>query len=145
MDDKEYLDWDKKVEKIQGQNNKLLGEFKKWLENKSLKPKTVYNHVINIETYANIFLARYEVLQLEKGALEIGEYLGDYFIRKMSWASKSSIIENIASFRKFYTFLNEIGKVSDEDLMEMKELIKDEKMYWIDSVKDFSASINDDW
>lgn len=137
MNDKEYKDWEKKVEEAQMHNNELIGEFEKYLKTKSLKPKTIRNHIFNIEFYANNFLLRYEIIPVEKGFLEIGNFLGDYFIRKASWSSKYTIQENVASFKKFYTFLNEIGKVSKTELDEMKELIKDEKSDWIDEVENY--------
>ena len=131
MNDKEYRDWERQVEKVKINNNKLLVKFSNYLQSKSLKSKTIKNHINNMEFYGNDFLLRYEIIPIEKGALEIGSFLGDYFIRKVCWASKYTIQENIASFKKFYTFLNEIGKISKTELDEMKAIIKDEKLDWI--------------
>ena len=104
MNDKEYEEWEQQVEKTKKHNNKLLAEFEKYLKKKSLKSKTIKNHIDNIKFYVNDFLLRYEIIPAEKGALRIGSFLGDFFIRKASWASKYTIQENIASFKKFYTF-----------------------------------------
>jgi len=145
MNDKEYEEWEQQVEKAEKHNNKLLTEFEKYLKKKSLKSKTIKNHIYNIEFYVNDFLLRYEIIPAEKGALEIGSYLGDFFIRKASWASKYTIQENIASFKKFYTFLNEVGKISGNELKEMKELIKDEKDDWIEEVENYWNDIDDEW
>ncbi|HFA50195.1 MAG TPA: hypothetical protein ENJ95_14385 [Bacteroidetes bacterium] len=38
-------------------------------------------------------------------------------------ASKYTIQENIASFKKFYTYLYEAGKITKEELKEIKDLI----------------------
>ena len=145
MTDKEFKDWETQVEKTKKNNNKLLIVFEEWLKGKSLKPNTIKNHVFNVEFFANDFLLRYEIIPVEEGSFEIGSFLGDYFIRKTSWASKSSIQENIASFKKFYTFLNEIGKVSTQELNEMKELIKIEKADWIKAVEDYWKNIEANW
>ncbi len=145
MEDKEYKEWESQIEKAKKHNNKLLIEFEKWLKKKSLKPNTIKNHIDNIEFYANDFLLRYETIPIEEGALEIGGFLGGYFIRKTSWASKYTIQENIASFKKFYTFLNEIGKFSTGELKEMKELIKEEKPDWIEEVENYWNNIGEDW
>ena len=148
MNDKEYEEyeeWEQQVEKAEKHNNKLLTEFEKYLKKKSLKSKTIKNHIYNIEFYVNDFLLRYEIIPAEKGALEIGSFLGDFFIRKASWASKYTIQENIASFKKFYTFLNEVGKISGNELKEMKELIKDEKDDWIEEVENYWNDIDDEW
>ena len=137
MTDKEYHEWERQVEETKVNNQKLLVEFEKHLISKSLKTKTIKNHLDNIEFYANNFLVHYEVIPAEEGATQIGNYLGDYFIRKTCWASKYTIQENIASFKKFYSFLNEIGKISKDDLVEMKEIIKEEKEDWIENAPSY--------
>ena len=88
---------------------------------------------------------RYDIIPAEKGALEIGSFLGDYFIRKTSWASKYTVQENIASFKKFYTFLNENKKVSDDELQEMKQLIKDRKAILDKNCLNYWDNIDLDW
>jgi len=137
MNDKEYKKWEKQVAEAKKSNKELLVGFEKWLKEKSLKPNTISNHVGNIDFYADAFLLRYDVILAENGALEIGMFLGDYFIRKVMWASKYTIQENIASLKKFYTFLNEIGKTSDNDLKAMKQLIKEEKSEWLEEVESY--------
>lgn len=145
MNDKEYKEWERQIEKAKTHNNRLLIEFEKYLKTKSFKSNTIKNHIDNVEFYANDFLLRYEIIPVEKGILQIGSFLGDFFIRKASWASKYTIQENIASFKKFYTFLNEIGKVSEIELNEMKELIKDEKSDWMEEVENYWDNIENDW
>ncbi len=135
MNDKEYKEYEKQVEKHQVRNEKLFVSFKKWLEYKSLKPKTIENHISNIDFFANNFLLRYEIIPIEKGTTEIGSFLGGFFIRKAMWASKAAINENIASFKKFYTFLYEIELITKEELKEMKEFIKEEKEEWIEALE----------
>ena len=145
MNDKEYKEWERQIEEAKTHNNKLLIEFENHLKTKSLKTNTIKNHIDNVEFYANDFLLRYEIIPVEKGILQIGSFLGDFFIRKASWASKYTIQENCASFKKFYSFLNEIGKVSKIELAEMKELIKDEKSDWIEEVENYWDNIENDW
>jgi len=145
MNDKEYKEWERQIEKAKTHNNKLLIEFEKHLKTKSLKSNTIKNHINNVGFYANDFLLRYEIIPVEKGILQIGSFLGDFFIRKTSWASKYTIQENIASFKKFYSFLNEIGKVSKIELAKMKELIKDEKSDWVEEVEIYWNNIENDW
>jgi len=145
MNDKEYKDWEIQVEKAEKHNQKILIEFEKWLKKKSLKANTIQNHIDNIDFYANDFLLSYDIIPVEEGALEIGDFLGDFFIRKASWASKYTIQENIASLKKFYTFLNEIGKISKVELNEMKKLIKDEKSGWLEEVDSYWDDIDGDW
>jgi len=84
MEDKEYKQWERQVEKVKKHNEQLLIEFQQWLKKQSLKPKTINNHVDNMRFYANEFLLRYDIIPIEKGTTEIGSYLGDFFIRKTS-------------------------------------------------------------
>ncbi|MCT4614636.1 MAG: hypothetical protein N4A49_07165 [Marinifilaceae bacterium] len=137
MTDKEFKDWEMQVEKTKKHNEDLLLEFKKHLENKSLKPKTINGHIDNMRFFANYYLLRYDIIPIEKGSIEIGSYLGDFFIRKACWASKYTIQENIASFKKLYTFFCQKGYTSIVDLEEMKEIIKEEKSDWIYEVEEY--------
>lgn len=145
MSDKEYKEWEMKVEETEKENNLLLADFEEWLKNKKLKPKIIKNHFANIELYINNFLLREEVITAQNGTKHIGSFLGDFFIRKASLVSKYTIQEYIVGFMKFYTFLNEIGKLPDKDLAEMKELIKDEKDYWLEEVESYRDNIEGDW
>lgn len=145
MNDKEYSEWERQIEEVKKNNNRILIEFEKYLKSKPLKSNTIKNHIYNIEFFANDYLLRYEIIPVEKGFLEIGDFLGDFFIRKASWASKYTVQENIASFKKFYAFLNEIGKISKIELNEMRELIKDEKEDWLSEVEDYWDNLEDNW
>ena len=145
MNDKEHKELERQIEEARAHNNKLLIEFEKHLKTTSLKSNTIKNHINNVEFFANDFLLRYEIIPVEKGILQIGNFLGDFFIRKASWASKYTIQDNIASFKKFYSFLNKIGKVSKNELTKMKELIKNEKSDWIEEVENYWDNIENDW
>ncbi|MDO9576628.1 MAG: hypothetical protein Q7J16_01955 [Candidatus Cloacimonadales bacterium] len=134
MENKEYIEWENQVEVEKKINHDLLLEFGQRLKSQKLKSKIIKNHRANIELYINTFLLRNEIIPAQNGAKHIGYFLGDFFIRKASLVTKSTIREFIAGFINFYTFLNEIGKLSDIDLAEMKELIKDEKDCWLEKV-----------
>jgi hypothetical protein len=144
MNDKEFKEWEKETENAEKKNSLLIESFQKYLSSKSLKQQTIQNHLDNVDFFVNDFLLRYKIIPAEKGADEVGEFLGDFFIRKAMWSNKAAIQQNIASFNKFYTFLNEIGKLSDEDLFEMKLMIKEEKSTWFERVEKFNSS-GDDW
>lgn len=139
MKDKEFELWEKIVDDIVAENQKILYEFELWLQTKNLSEKTINSHVSNINFFINNYLVRYEPIKSEDGATEIGSFLGDYFIRKAMWATKNSIMENIASFKKFYTFMVEVNKTTMDDFIEMKEIIKEEREEWFDSLKQFDS------
>lgn len=131
--DEDYEQHEKDQKAAEKHNNLVIADFRKYLENKSLKSTTVNKHVYNIRFYANYYLLRYEIIPVEEGALNIGYFLGDFFIRKAMWSRPSAVKGNISSFKKFYTFLNEIKMLSNEDLREMKQLIREEKDDWMEA------------
>jgi hypothetical protein len=69
--------------------------------------------VDNVGFYINEFLLQDDddLISPEDGLSHIGWFLGDWFIRKAMWASKTSIKGNAASFKKFYAFLLEQGRI----------------------------------
>lgn len=139
MKNTKYELWEEAVKNIVAENQKILDEFELWLQKKKLSIKAINKHVSNIDFFINNYLVRYEPIKAKDGAPEIGSFLGDYFIRKAMWASKNSIIEYIASFRKFYTFMVEVNKTPIDDLNEMKEIIKEEREDWFDSLQEFDS------
>ena len=70
-----------------------------------------------------------------EGVGRLDYFLGYWFIRKAMWASESSIRENATSLKKFYTYLAEIGRVSAEDLAELREDIKAGLPEWSATVR----------
>ncbi len=144
MKNKDYQADEKRLKKRENHNNRLIAKFKDYLEKKSLKPKTIGKHIFNIKFFANNYLLYYDDSAIEEGFLGIGSFLGYYFIRKTNWSSKSTILENITSIKKFYTFMQEIGKISKEDLDELKESIKDGKEDWLEEMENYMNNIEVD-
>lgn len=133
------------AEKTIKENNILLDKFEKYLVKQGLSKKSITNHVDNVDFYVNDFLIglgmheeKYEDGNIIiPNAIEgiifeyIDEFLGNFFIRKCMWSSEYSIKSNIASFKKFYTFLEKEKYVSSIDLQCLKENIKEYKDEWI--------------
>lgn len=127
----EYEDYERQVKEIREQNEAVLADFKAWLTQKGLAPKTIGQHYSNIDFYINHFLV-YEMPKLPaEGVDEISYFLGYWFIRKAMWSSANSIKSNVASLKKFYGFLQERGEVSAEEIQELKETIKEELPDWL--------------
>lgn len=112
----------------------LISEFTS-SDFKSLSSKTITRHTGNIDFYVNVYLLRNDIIPAEEGLLYLGGFLGDYFIRTAMWSSEATIKENISSFKKFYSYLTEQGVVHQDDLEEMKEIIKEEKEEWLELVR----------
>lgn len=129
MDD--YAQYEAACEKIRKANNKLLNDFGTWLKASKLKEKTIKRHIDNADFYINEFLLYEDAVEAKDGALEIGMYLGYWFIKKAMWSSPAQIKSNAASLKKFYTFLFEKKLIKKEDLVDLKTTIKEGMPEWI--------------
>jgi len=133
----DYEKYEKECDRIRQDNIQLLHKFDAWLEEKALADDTIQKHVSNIEFYINHFLLYEEAIEAKDGALKIGIFLGDWFIRKAMWSSVQHIKNNAASLKKFYKFMLEKGQIEQEDLDDLHEIIKEEMPDWIDAMREF--------
>jgi site-specific recombinase XerD len=129
-------DYDQEVEKIRAYNQPILDEFQSWLEKSGLAPKTVKNHVENIDFFTE-YLVYYEPLSKldDADGGDVQGFLGSWFPRKAMWASKSSMRSNMASFRKFFKFLQESGRIDDEVEDDVRETLKERKDRFLEAVE----------
>ena len=100
MDD--FKKYEADCKRIRKANDKLLEDFGAWLENAGLKEKTIRGHVGNVDFYINDFLLYDDVVEAKDGALDIGMFLGYWFIKKAMWSSPAQIKSNAASLKKFW-------------------------------------------
>ncbi len=135
----DYDNYEEEIEKIKNQNEQLLSEFQQSLTDKKLSTKTIDKHVLNVDFYINQFLLRDVLVEAKDGVPFIGEFLGYWFIRKAMWSSVAQINENIASFKKFYTFLYERGDIDKETLDDLKDTIKEGKSEWVANMRSYDA------
>ena len=124
--DQKYAEWERRRAEIMRENEALLTEFEAWLTTKGLGKKTIRDHRLNVDFFINNYLVYYEKLHTAaEGVSMVGGFLDSWFPRKALWAGPSAIRSNAASFKKFYTFMNERGLVSGDDLQELKEELKE--------------------
>ncbi len=142
MDDYEKYEADCK--KIRKTNSKLLRDFEAWLKTAKLKDNTIKNHVENVDFYINEFLLYEDAVEAKDGALEIGMFLGYWFIKKATWSSPAQIKSNAASLKKFYTYLFEKKMIDKQELIDLKAKIKEDMPEWIATVNRYDdPSITD--
>ena len=142
MDD--YAQYEADCEKIRKTNDKLLNTFGTWLKASKLKEKTIKRHIENVDFYINEFLLYEDAVEAKDGAIEIGMFLGYWFIRKATWASPAQIKSNAASLKKFYTFLFEKEMIKKEDLVDLKTSIKEDMPEWVATINRYDdPSITD--
>ncbi len=127
----DYEKYEKECDEIKKENKKLISDFEKWLSDKKLSSKVKKKHVSNAEFYINEFLLYEDAIPAKNGAHRIGMFLGYWFIKKALWASRTSIKENAASLKKFYQFMYEQGEISENDLLFLKNSIKEGMPEWL--------------
>jgi len=138
-------DFDAECDAIRQKNDVLLEQFALWLSKGGLSEKTVVKHVENIGLYINAFLLYEEPKPPEKGVTEVGWFLGHWFIRKALWASATSIKGYAASFKKFYSFMLEQGRIDADALDGLKQEIKEEMPSWLENLRRFDSVDWDDF
>lgn len=124
--------YEKQVRIINKKNELYLREFSDYLEKNGLSDKTINKHISNVDYYINDFLNYYDANEMVKGCYEVNAFLGDWFIRKAAWATKTSVKENAASIKKFYKCMLELGHIKQEDFDNLCLIIKEEMDSWID-------------
>ena len=142
----DFEKYEEDCENIRKANEQLLNGFDAWLKLYGLSEKTINNHVSNIDFYINEFLLYDDTTEAKDGAQDVGMFLGYWFIRKAMWANRSSIKGNAASLKKFYTFLEEKGLTDKEDLIDLKQTIKEDMPEWLEALdRHDDPSMEDVW
>ena len=133
----EYEKYEMECEKRKEENQIYLNGFTRYLELKKLSQKTIDKHAGNIDFYINEFLLYESPQKAAEGTHELNYFLGYWFIKKAMWATPTSIRENCTSLKHFYSYMNQIGQVSDEELSELKNEIKESKDEWVETVRKY--------
>ena len=144
----EYKQFEAECEKRREENHIFITGFTRYLEDKKLSEKTINKHVANVDFYINECLLYESPEKASDGVNKVNYFLGYWFIRKAMWASPTSIKENTTSLKHFYTYMNKIGQVSKEELIDLKREIKENKDKWIETVKKYDdpdIDIEDVW
>lgn len=120
---------EKKVEAILEENKRYLEIFRKDLQ--GLSPKTIRNHVANVDFYINDFLLREDANTMDRGIMYIDSFLGDYFIRRCMWSTPATIKSNAASIKKFYKCMKEHGFIRNDQYEYLCLTIKEDMELWL--------------
>lgn len=124
------MDYEEAVELVKKRNEKYLDIFLEELKSKGITPKTIENHMSNVEFYINDYLCHYDAQDLEKGLNSLDDFFGYFFIKKCAWSTPSSIKSTAASLKKFYKCMAEHGFIDMDDYRDFAEEIKDNMAFW---------------
>ena len=115
--------------------------FEKELNSQKLSKKTINKHVTNVAFYLHDFGVYGEhINELKDGCYEINYYLGDWYIEKCTWASKSDCKDQIAGIKKFYKCMLDLGQIEEKHYQFLLDMIKEYKEEWFDTLESY-----DDW
>jgi len=134
----QFEDYDKEVAAIRAYNQPVFDAFQGWLQASGLTAKTIKKHLDNIDFFTD-YLTYYEPLcrldEADEG--DVASFLMDWYPRKAMWASVSSTKSYLASFRKFFKFMGQTGRLADDRVAEILDTLKQQR-------EDFLAAIEDD-
>ena len=115
-------------------NEGYLEIFAKWLENKGLAEKTINKHISNMNFYLNCFLTYYDTIPMEKGWLEVDNFLGDWYIQKSLIVSRKDLKATATSIKRFYECMSEKGYIKNEQYKDMCKGIKDNMDEYLENI-----------
>ena len=130
-----YKKYEEDCEKIKEANEGLLTDFETWLISFGLAPKTIVQHISNIDFFINEYLLHEDAIEAIEGVHKVSMYFGYWFIRKTMWASPASIRSNAASIKKFYAFMLAKGLVKQQALDILAQTIKEDMPIWLAQIK----------
>jgi site-specific recombinase XerD len=130
--------YDTQLRAIRAYNQPILDDFRAWLEQSGLAAKTVNTHVENIDFFTE-YLVYYEPLEKldEADSSDVWMFLSDWFPRKALWASATSVKSYFASFKKFFRWMEETGRVPPKTLADVVATLKEGRDEFLESVEDY--------
>ena len=130
--------YDARVRAIRAYNRPVLDDFRAWLEQAGLSEKTVRNHVDNIDFFTH-YLVYSDPLKKpdEADGSDVRMFLLDWFPRKALWASVTSVKSYFASFKKFFQWMAETGRVSPATVDDVLATLKEGREDFLESVAEY--------
>lgn len=118
-------------EKLEKETEKLVKSFYNYLKReKGLSEETASGHAHQISFFALHYLIGYEGKSLlEVTSIDIKDYLGNWYIRKVWGIGRSDARSILIAFKKFYKFLHERGNVEEEQLRDILAECKNPQRY----------------
>jgi site-specific recombinase XerD len=127
--------YDAQVQAIQSYNRPILDGFRAWLEQAGLAEKTIKNHVDNIDFFTHYLVYNDPLEKLDEAdGSDVRMFLTDWFPRKALWASVTSVKSYVASFKKFFQWMGETGRVSLEIVADVLATLKEGRDEFLEAV-----------
>jgi site-specific recombinase XerD len=118
--------YEQQVQAIRQANQPILEGFEHCLRQAGLREETVRAHVDNLRLFEHyLLLYVYSLCRLDEATEgAIYDFLADWFPRKALWASVSSMKVSLATFKKFFQWMREMGLVSPQVVADVLSTLK---------------------
>ncbi|MFL5696055.1 MAG: site-specific integrase [Ktedonobacteraceae bacterium] len=128
--------YEQRVQAIQLANQPILDGFETWLRQSRLSEQTIKDHVDNMRFFSRyLLLYAYSLRRLDEATEgDVYDFLEDWFPRKALWASVASMKVYLASFKKFFTWMEASGLVSAESVEDVLSTLKDSRRLFLRKV-----------
>jgi site-specific recombinase XerD len=135
-------DYDKQVEVIRAYNQPILDAFQAWLKEAGLVRKTIKNHVDNIDFFTDYLVYDEPLKRLDEADDDdVFTFLTSWFPRKAMWANVTNVKSYLASFKKFFKWMGETERISDETVTEVLYTLKEHREEFLEAVDDDLSDI----
>ena len=117
--------------RLEKEVEKFVESFYNYLkQEKGISEETASEHAHQIGFFALNYLIGYEGKSfLDVSSLNIEDYLGNWYIRKVFGSGKSDVRSILVAFKKFFKFLHERGNVEEEQLNDILSACKNPQRY----------------
>jgi site-specific recombinase XerD len=131
-------DYDAEVKAIRAHNQPILDEFRSWLKQSGLSEKTISNQVSDIDFFTE-YLVYYDPVEKldEADCGDVHMFLADWFPRKALWASATSVKSYLTSFKKFFRWMGETGRISPETVADVLTTLKENRDEYFEAVSEW--------
>ena len=128
--------YEQRVQAIQRANQPILDGFEHALKQAELSEQTIKAHVDNMRFFARyLLLYAYSLRRLDEATEgNVYDFLEDWFPRKALWASVASMKVYLASFKKFFKWMEATGLVSRQTVEDVLSTLKDSRNLFLRKV-----------
>jgi hypothetical protein len=122
MTDSEHAEtYEQRVQAIRQANQPILEGFEHWLRQSGLREPTIRDHVDNLRLFEHYLL------------------LYAYSLRRLDEATDSEVywfLVDLASFKKFFKWMGEMGRVSPQVVADVLSTLKEERRVLLRAVEE---------
>jgi len=140
-------DYDRQVTEIHKYNAPFYEQFAAWLTASGLSERTIRSHLENVQFFADKYLTYSEPLRRvdEADVSDVSLFLSDWFLRKAMWSSPSAVRSNIASFKKFFRWMEQEGHMDADDVAEILLDLKENRDEYIEDAEAYEDGLFSNW